>query len=118
VLAAYASVIVVGWPLVQRRAQELNAAGGPGDEMTPALVQTALGFGVFGLVALVAITLCWRRQGVARLVVLLWPMVMLATPEIARLLPGPWVWMACTAFGVMGAAVLAGPDVRSRQDLQ
>jgi hypothetical protein len=117
-LAGYASVIFVGWPLVERRALDLNATAGPGDPTTPALMQTGLGFATFGLVALVAIALCWRRRGVARIGVLLWPLLMLAVPEAARLLPGPWIWMLCTVAGVVGVVMIAGPDEASRREFK
>lgn len=115
-LAAYFGITFVGWPLMERRAFDLNAAAARGDSTMPALMQTGLAFAGFGLVALVALALCWRRRGLARVAVLLWPLVMLATPEAARLLPGPWIWIACLVFGMLGAALIAGRDQASRNE--
>lgn len=115
-LAGYAAVLFVGWPLVEKRAFDLNAAAGPAEPVTPALLQTALTFGTFGLVAVVSIAMCWRRRGVARVVVLLLPLLMLAVPEIARFLPGPWIWMGCVVLGVMAVVIISGPDQASRRE--
>jgi hypothetical protein len=111
-LAAYAGVTFVGWPLLERRSLDLNMITAAGEPTTPALMQTGLAFGAFGLVALVAIALCWRRRGIARIAVLSWPLVMLGIPEVARFLPGPWIWLGCLVLGVLGAALIAGPDHR------
>jgi hypothetical protein len=116
-LAAYTGITFVGWPLVERRALDANAAAAPGDQTMPALMQTGLAFGAFGLMALVAIALCWRRRGVARVAVLLWPLLMLAIPEAARLLPGPWIWIGCPVFGVIGVALTAGRDPDRRDEI-
>ena len=109
-IGAYAAINIFAWGPMETRAEE--AAGITDKPALSALVSTGFTFAVFWLVGLVAVSLCWRRKGLARLSVLLWPLAMLAIPDALRLAPTLWTWAASIAAGVLGAALLAGPEAK------
>jgi hypothetical protein len=115
-LAAYGAIIALGWPLLEQRALAANASEAHGSQALPALMQAGLTFAAFALVACVALAVCWRKKRFGRIAVLLTPLAMLAIPEAARLLPGPWIWLACPVFGVIAAVLIAGDGRTSRRE--
>jgi hypothetical protein len=107
-VGTYLAINIFAWGPMETRAAE--AAGVTDKPALSALVSTGFTFAVFWLVGLVAISLCWRRKGLARLAVLLWPLAMLGIPNALQIAPTLWTWAACIATGVLGAALLAGPE--------
>jgi hypothetical protein len=112
-VAAYAAINILAWSPMEHRAVDA-AAVSDGKPALSALVSTGFTFAVFWLVGLVAMSLCWRRRGFARLAVLTWPLAMLAIPEALRVMPTLWTWAACMIAGVWGAALLAGPETKNQ----
>jgi hypothetical protein len=108
-LGVYTAINVLAFGPMEQRAAE--AAGNSGTPLS-ALVSTGFTFAVFWFVGLVSISLCWRRKGMARLAVLLWPFAMLAIPDVLRAAPTLLTWLACIIGGIFVAAMLAGPEPR------
>ena len=112
-VAAYTAINVLAWSPMERRAFDAAAAADSKPAMS-ALASTGFTFAVFWLVGLVALSLCWRRHGIARFLVLLWPLTMLAIPDALRTAPTLWTWAGFMLLGVFGAALLAGPETKNR----
>lgn len=109
-LGSYTAINILAWGPMEQQA--IASAGITEKPALSALLSTGFTFAVFWLVGIVAVSLCWRRRGVARMAVLLWPFAMLMIPEALRIVPTLWTWAFAIALGMMGAAVLAGPEPR------
>ncbi len=106
--ASYAAINIIGWEPFQRRAFEMAAAADPLKPAMSSLLSTGFTFAAFWMVGILAVILCWRRKGLARLAVLTWPLVMLVLPEAMHTMPSLLTLAAGLTIGVMGVFLLAG----------
>ena len=115
--ASYTAINIIGWEPLQQRAFETAAAADPLKPAMSALLSTGFTFAAFWMVGIIAIVLCWRRKGIARLAVLTWPLVMLVLPEAMRTAPSLFTLAAGLATGVVGVFLLAGPNTQEADTL-
>ena len=114
--ASYAAINILGWEPLQRRALDTAAAADPLKPAMSALLSTGFTFAAFWMVGIIAIVLCWRRKGLARLTVLTWPLVMLVLPEAMRTAPSFFTLAAGLIASVLGVFLLAGRNSPPESD--
>lgn len=112
----YAAINILGWEPFQQRALDTAAAADPLKPAMSALLSTGFTFAAFWMVGIIAIVLCWRRKGLARLAVLTWPLVMLVLPEAMRTAPSLLTLAAGLVASVSGVFLLAGRDTTRESD--